>query len=277
MSINHINENNVEHKDGIMRLGSTFDQRTKYLEEHGLSNEKILGYYDQDGKRVGQGISVEQIAEILKDGGSCDLNLNCEDLTKEKIKTSKTKSANHTVSVTGVCSINNEIIALTCNDTSMNSNGNRIIISKERFDNMMQSTKGFSLEVSKKDDEIIFKNQCNEKFKNDNFERNGFIYKMVKLSDLPEPEFDKLESGNGKDRGGLDNGLSGVKPMLQEYLNGKDLDELDNDEKFHQAYRSVFYDPITYNTTTGCLDHGRHRVHLAKKLGIKYLPVIFKD
>ena len=277
MSINHINENNVEHKDGIMRLGSTFDQRTKYLEGHGLSNEKILGYYDQDGKRVGQGFSLEQIAVILKDGGSCDLNLNCEDLTKEKIKTSKIKSANHTVSVTGACSVNNEVVAITCNDTSMDSNGNRIIISKDRFEDMLQSTKGFSLEVSKKDDEIIFKNQCNEKFKNDNFERNGFVYKMVKLSDLPEPEFDKLESDNGKDRGGLGNSLSGVEPMLQEYLNGKDLDKLDNDEKFHQAYRSVFYDPITYNIITGCLEAGRHRVQLAKKLGIKYLPVIFKD
>ena len=128
---------------------------TDYAQRAYMAKQLGLDYSATNGSKV----SLEKMEDSMKKGYSVNLSLKSADLQqpglseRSKIlgvflKSNDSKNyANHMVSVAGFShNDQGKITGVWVNDTGGFTNSNRVFISKEKFDQMAQNTKGFSAE-----------------------------------------------------------------------------------------------------------------------------------
>jgi hypothetical protein len=138
--------------------GTNYAERTKFLNEHGLTNERVEGAY----RGKGDPITLKEIANRFNNGESCGLMLKAQDLSQEDLSTRKNtisdwfknedqKSANHATTIAGFSyNAKGDISGVWLNDTGGWAKSNRVYISSDKFAQMQQNTKGFAVEYSKR-------------------------------------------------------------------------------------------------------------------------------
>lgn len=140
--------------------GTSPNDRSKFLADHGLSFESVKG-----AKDTGIDIDLDSVAQRFNNGESAGIMLKAEDLSQPGLSSRKydfSKSfkdnqcryeSNHATTIAGFSyDDSGKATGVWINDTGewTGKNNNRVFIDKDKFNQMQKNTKGFAVEFSKK-------------------------------------------------------------------------------------------------------------------------------